>query len=552
MRRALLAGLVTTAVGAAGVVVSGAASGEPVPTGPAAAPSGTKTVTYGGLRFQVPASWPVYDLAREPGRCVRFDVHAVYLGRPGRDQACPARVRGRTDAVLVEPLKATAHTASVRHLSAPDPGMSVPESVSREQRVAIRKARVLMTVTYGERQAQAQRIIRSGRLVRERASAGASAHPSAPPMSPVAERHPMRAAAAPLAPPQWVLGWSSAYGLGWYAMPGAQTAQAAQTAPRRAVPRPAPAPAPQEARPPGRPVPAVTVTKTVDVPPPSRASNESPPLPEPTVSYSKSPSASPSPTTKQETSKKDDKQDKKREKKSDDKKNKKKYSAARMTGRGFDTCTAPSLRAMRAWRGSFQAANIYIGGAARACGDGNLSKSWVRSVRKAGWRLIPTYVGLQAPCSSYGSKINTKKARKQGRQSANDAIAEARSFGLPKRAPLYFDMEGYNNSKAWCKRAVLKFLDGWTDRLHQRGRVSGVYGSVSSTIVDLGRANGGTMPDGVWFAHWDGKANTRSSYMSGKWWPNRQRIKQYRGTHNEKHGGVRLSIDSNRVNGYVY
>ena len=662
MRRALLSGLVVTAVSAAGAVVSGAAVGEPAPAGAAAAAgqgTGTKTVTYRDLTFRVPSSWPVYDLRHEPSRCVRFDVHAVYLGHPGPEQACPARVRGRTDAVLVEPLKRSSDAAApaVDHLAAPDPEMVVRESVSRQEQIAIRGAGVLMTVTYGASQAEAQKVVRSARLV-EQSPEPRSARPStpassptspaarrspaaddssasgrpatsppsddeaadAPPMALAAHAEPMRASAGPLGPPRWVLGWSPTYGIAWYPM-------LSRPGPRRArppaAPHPAPAPAPTRPESP-RPHPTVTVTRTVVVPPPSRdtkpsatPSNErakpsvtsskeratpsatsskdpatpsitpskdrtrpaatpsktrktrsaepvpSPsssadrtaapdddgsPLPKPGVSFSKKPGDH---TAKPETAKKD--KDKSKDKDKDKSKDKKtKLRAARLTGKGFDACTAPSQRAMRAWHGAYKAANIYIGGAARACGDGNLSRSWVRAVRKAGWKLIPTYVGLQAPCGPYGSKIDPKRAAAQGRQSADDAISEAKSFGLTKRAPLYFDMEGYNSGNASCRKAVLSFIDGWTGRLHKRGHIAGVYGSVSSTIADLGRAYGGAKPDGVWFAHWDGKANTTSPYMRGGWWPDRQRIKQYRGTHYEKHGGVRLSVDTNRVDGYVY
>lgn len=65
--------------------------------------SGLRTVSYHGVEFDVPADWPVYDLAADPSTCVRFDVHAVYVGTPGTDMACPATVVGRADAVLVEP-----------------------------------------------------------------------------------------------------------------------------------------------------------------------------------------------------------------------------------------------------------------------------------------------------------------------------------------------------------------------------------------------------------------------------------------------------------------
>jgi len=70
-----------------------------------AAAAGLQTVSYHGAEFDVPADWPVHDLAADPTTCVRFDVHAVYLGRPGVDMACPADVVGRVDAVLVQPVE---------------------------------------------------------------------------------------------------------------------------------------------------------------------------------------------------------------------------------------------------------------------------------------------------------------------------------------------------------------------------------------------------------------------------------------------------------------
>lgn len=229
------------------------------------------------------------------------------------------------------------------------------------------------------------------------------------------------------------------------------------------------------------------------------------------------------------------------------------HLAAQASGHGFDTCTAPSKAAMNAWRSSFSAANIYIGGANRACGDGNLSKSWVRHVHADGWHLIPTYVGLQAPCSHIGATIDPKHARRQGKQSADDAVAEARSFGIGKGAPIYFDMEGYNNTKSSCRNAVLSFLDGWTDRLHHDGYTSGVYSSAASGVADLGNADHISEPDGIWFAHWDGKNRvTGDRYLNTDWWPGRKRIKQYRGPHNETHHSVTINIDSDRVHGYVY
>ena len=62
-----------------------------------------KTVVSHGYEFQVPASWPVYRLDLHPATCVRYDVHAVYLGTPGANMQCPPGLIGRTQTVSVIP-----------------------------------------------------------------------------------------------------------------------------------------------------------------------------------------------------------------------------------------------------------------------------------------------------------------------------------------------------------------------------------------------------------------------------------------------------------------
>jgi hypothetical protein len=63
-----------------------------------------QVVRFHGYRLSVPAGWPVYQLARRPRTCVRFDRHAVYLGTPGSAQSCPAHAVGRTESVLISPM----------------------------------------------------------------------------------------------------------------------------------------------------------------------------------------------------------------------------------------------------------------------------------------------------------------------------------------------------------------------------------------------------------------------------------------------------------------
>ena len=69
-----------------------------------AVPANLQLVTYSGLTVEVPKDWPVHDLATDPHRCVRLDVHALYVGQQGPAPQCPATVIGHTDTAQIEPL----------------------------------------------------------------------------------------------------------------------------------------------------------------------------------------------------------------------------------------------------------------------------------------------------------------------------------------------------------------------------------------------------------------------------------------------------------------
>ena len=57
---------------------------------------------------------------------------------------------------------------------------------------------------------------------------------------------------------------------------------------------------------------------------------------------------------------------------------------------GFDTCAAPSLPTMKAWRAKYAATGICFGGQMMGCGPSNLSTSWVQRGSTMGWSLLPT------------------------------------------------------------------------------------------------------------------------------------------------------------------
>ncbi len=389
---------------------------------PASAGGAQRTVRYGGYAIDVPRSWAVYDLDRDPSRCVRFDRHAVYLGRPGGDQNCPAHAVGRSEAILVQPLDAATAAAPGaltlgRRALAP---RTLPRSTPHEARLNLPGPGLSITATWRRSRPLVERILRRAR----RTSRGPSAR--APALPPSADRVAARS------------GGATASGF--------------------------------------------------------------------------------------------------------------------RTGLGFDACSAPSTTTVSAWGSSpYRTIGVYIGGVNRACSQTNLTSTWVASVIAAGWSLIPTYVGVQAPSNSCGcAAIRPTQAAAQGTAAADDAITQAAALGIGAGNPIYNDMEGYalggKNSSA-----VLTFLGAWTTELHRLGYVSGVYGSASSTITDLAGqyGNGYPVPDDLWIARWNDQQSTVDPAVPATAWVNHQRLHQYHGGHNERYGGVTINIDSDYIDGAV-
>lgn len=230
------------------------------------------------------------------------------------------------------------------------------------------------------------------------------------------------------------------------------------------------------------------------------------------------------------------------------------------TGRAFDTCTAPPLSTMRRWHrhSSYRAIGIYFGGVNRSCSQRHLTAHWVRTVDHMGWRLLPLYAGLQAPCRKGGHRlrrIDPRRALSQGRSQAADALRRAHALGLGKGSPLYLDIENYSRGSARCSRAVIDFAVGWTLGVNKGGYRSGFYSSAGSGIADLNaarRRGRRHLPGTVWYAHWNGHPGTRKAMgLSHHAWHGHRRIHQYRGNVREKHGGAALTVDCSSVDAPV-
>ena len=238
------------------------------------------------------------------------------------------------------------------------------------------------------------------------------------------------------------------------------------------------------------------------------------------------------------------------------------------TGFGFDQCLAPTQKAMDAWFKSspFLAVGIYISGDSRACrSQPNLTPTWVSTQLRRGWRLLPITLGPQASCSPrfprYGNDETIKPQPGDGRHVRPRAEAGngqrparqsslLRSWGSSSAAPSGTTSKGSTTPTCTAVSPRMAFLSAWTTRLHEFGYVSGVYSSVGSGIkmLDDARVNrpgAFQLPDRIWLARWDMKANTSSSYIREDGWRPGGRMKQYQGGHDETWGGVRINIDRN-------
>ena len=235
------------------------------------------------------------------------------------------------------------------------------------------------------------------------------------------------------------------------------------------------------------------------------------------------------------------------------------------TGYGFDQCLAPSQRAMDAWLRSsrYWAVGIYISGKSRGCrSQPNLTRTWVRTQLANRWRLLPITLGPQASCSTrfprYGNDPTISadpsndyaRAKAMGRAEADDATSVAAGLGIVPGSTLWYDLEAFDIRLDRCRESALRFISAWTNRLHRKGYVSGYYSSAASGIrmIDDARVNrpkAFSLPDRIWIADWDRRANVESRYIRSDGWKPGGRMKQYWGDHTETHGGVTIAIDSN-------
>ncbi|HSJ88952.1 MAG TPA: PQQ-dependent sugar dehydrogenase, partial [Anaerolineales bacterium] len=238
-------------------------------------------------------------------------------------------------------------------------------------------------------------------------------------------------------------------------------------------------------------------------------------------------------------------------------------------GQGFDICEVPTISQLQTWSTSspYKVINLYIGGSSRACLNTALTSTYLKKMYHQGWKFIPTWVGPQAPCTGYSSRISSDvgTAYNQGTSEANLAAERLAELGLTypdkTKSAVYYDIEHYGTNTT-CREAVKAFMNGWVSQLHARGNIAGVYGS---TLCNTGLSDfltNANVPDTIWAARWyhnlgqgyyDPTATVWNlgSCISNTVWSNHQRIRQYEGEHEETWGDLTLGIDSNVLDAVV-
>ena len=231
---------------------------------------------------------------------------------------------------------------------------------------------------------------------------------------------------------------------------------------------------------------------------------------------------------------------------------------------GFDMCAAGTAAQMQTWwdHSPYANANIYFGGAARACSQRNLDADWVATVFEQGWQLIPTWVGPQAPCTPFIRRFSSEpaEARADALAEADMAAAEAAALGLGPGAPLYYDFEYYDENDSECSAAVRAFIDAWTVRIRHHGYLAGAYGNARNVTNDWLPGVIDNPPDAVWLVPWVCGRTPSCEWtptvfgvpgLADTYWSGYRRIRQYWGPHTESYGGVTFEIDGDYANGPV-
>ncbi len=209
------------------------------------------------------------------------------------------------------------------------------------------------------------------------------------------------------------------------------------------------------------------------------------------------------------------------------------------SGKGFDTCTAPSDAQMDDWyaHSPYRGVGVYIGGSGYVCKtadspSGGYTAEWVQHQAAAGWGMWAIYAGK----SGHDLIAAGADPVAMGTADAADAAKQAAALAFAPSTTIFLDMEAYSDAQV---QAVNAYLHSFAAALAGTGYKLGLYGGsldpkqqhsvMGDLVADPAlRAQVAAVDFATTTADQPNfNATTNDSYIPSTLWADHQRVHQY-------------------------
>jgi hypothetical protein len=228
------------------------------------------------------------------------------------------------------------------------------------------------------------------------------------------------------------------------------------------------------------------------------------------------------------------------------------------SGKGFDTCDAPSDAQMDDWyaHSPYRGVGVYIGGSSyHPChtAASGYTAEWVQHQAATGWGMWAIYAGKQGPDLIAAGADPASLGAKDGA----DAVGQAKALGFGQGTTIFVDMEPYHEDAT--SQAVVTYLKSFGNALNGTGYQFGLYGNsgnpasghtaIGDAVADSALRSqidavdiSGTTADQAHF-----NATTNDPWVPSSDWAKHQRIHQYFTNVNRQFGSTALNVDEDQV-----
>jgi hypothetical protein len=225
---------------------------------------------------------------------------------------------------------------------------------------------------------------------------------------------------------------------------------------------------------------------------------------------------------------------------------------------GFDTCASLTDADLSAWYVDTPnwTVGLYLGGAdGAAVGCTSHGTGPWNDAISLGYGVEAFWYGAEMPTSCGGESglpdyisLNSS-ATTEGENQASAAASAAASYGLPSGAPIYADLEGFDDNSG-CLTAAELYVNGWAYEMGKTAYNGDLYGSsCSSYLTDMSAHSnvpGAIAPD-------DGGVDTTGVYglqcLPDNQWDHAQRVHQTANEIYHTFNGVGLYVDEDCADG---